>query len=238
MMDANSSPYAHNLVSSLYAMKELLESFLASHGESAADNGKPRTESQEVLRRAHTQAEEALRIAKRLGDVLATREDEGIPAVSSKASLKESWRAVRRHLQKEFDSYLWGEVEILERFPDPFPLLLCQPDDLREALYHLAKNSLQALKGKGRIVIRAQISFSTKEEPFVTLQVADTGPGIPEATLKRLFLPFHTTKPWPEGTGLGLYLTRQLVLRNQGRITASSYSGFGSTFTLEFPLAR
>ena len=234
MPEANSSPYAHNLVSSLYAVTELLETFLNGH-EGCLGKKQAKSQSRDVLERAHDQAQEALQIAKRLSDVLAVKEVKKIDSVGLKSSVKEAWRKALRLLKNDFSL---DEMETLERIPEPFPLIQCHPADLEEAFYHLMKNAMQAMKGEGKLIIRAQVSFSTKEESFATVHLADSGPGISESTLSRLFLPFYTTKPWQKGNGLGLFLTRQLVLRNHGRITVSSAPGFGTTFTLEFPLAQ
>ena len=70
------------------------------------------------------------------------------------------------------------------------------------------------------------------------ITLSDTGPGILQEHLRRLYHPFFTTKPEGIGDGLGLYLARELVLKNKGRITASSFEGSGTTFTLEFPVSR
>jgi len=91
-------------------------------------------------------------------------------------------------------------------------------------------------KGKGKLIIRAELAFSTKEDPHVAIHIADTGPGMAEEKLKRLFHPFFTTKENGAGNGLGLYLTRELVIKNRGEITASSFQGCGTTFSLEFPM--
>jgi len=229
-------PYAHNLVSSLYAMKGLLESFLLRREEGLGGNGQEGLEkSQEILRRAYGQADEALRIAKRLGEVLAGGDRPREGREIQKVSVGRTWSRLVRLLAQEFD--LEG-IKILERIPDPFPLIHCHPRDFREILYHLMRNSLQAMQGEGTLVIRAHLSFSTQEEPYATIQVADTGPGIPEPGLGRLFRPFYTTKACKEGNGFGLCLTRELVSRNGGRITVSSFTGFGTTFTLDFPIAH
>ena len=217
MADSASIFGNHNLVSSLYAMKGLIESYLSSRKEG-------------VLKKACGQAEQAIEIAKRLGDVV---EPNGNGHVSDKVSIKRAWQAVLKLLGRQFAD---TQVEIIERIPERFPSISCNADDLKEILLNLCKNALEVMAGKGKLIIRVQLSFSTKEEPLALIQIADTGPGIPESKLSRLFLPFFTTKPWQEGNGLGLYLTRQLVLRNHGRISASSFTGCGTTFTLEFPL--
>ncbi len=66
---------------------------------------------------------------------------------------------------------------------------------------------------------------------FITIQ--DNGPGIPADKLKDVFRPFYTTKA--EGTGLGLYITQQLVEKIHGRICVESELGKGTTFTVSLP---
>ena len=225
MAETNIPLYAHNLVSSLYVMKELLESFLRTPEK-----------SEQILERAYGQANQAIAIAKKLEEVtLDTRQKvrSGLP--DFKVSVKEAWRNTLRLLEKDFSL---GKIEILERIPEPFPLIHCHPADFGEILYHLTRNSLEAMKGQGKLIVRAHLSLSPREAPSAMLHLADTGPGIPGPVLSRLFLPFSTTKKSNGGTGLGLFLTGQLVRRNSGRITASSFMGFGTAFTLELPLAR
>jgi len=72
-----------------------------------------------------------------------------------------------------------------------------------------------------------------RETGKVSIEIADTGTGIPPEQLKHLFEPFYTTKG-DKGTGLGLYITKQLIERNGGRITVKSKEGKGSAFVLEF----
>ena len=69
------------------------------------------------------------------------------------------------------------------------------------------------------------------------MEIADTGPGIPPETLQRLFTPFFTTKGEGKGTGLGLFVIKRLVERNEGTISVDSTVGVGTTFSLEFPVA-
>lgn len=111
------------------------------------------------------------------------------------------------------------------------------PDRQAGATAPSATESL-ADKLAGKLILRACLAFSTQEEPLAVITVADTGPGIPEKVLRRLFQPFFTTKPEGEGNGLGLYLVKGLVERNHGRISVSSYQGLGTTFTIEFPTVQ
>ena len=70
----------------------------------------------------------------------------------------------------------------------------------------------------------------------VTIEIADTGTGISPEQAKHLFEPFHTTKG-EKGTGLGLYITKQLVERNGGKILVRSEAGKGTRFTLQFKMS-
>lgn len=231
-MNTNSSKsYTHNLVNALYTMRGLLETCLDQEGTDEIEQ-----KAKMVLKRAYGQADQALRIAKRLG-ALSIWQNGGKPqATRGKASLKQAWRNSLDTLRQEKGEF--EKVEVMDRIPKDFPLIQCHVEDLREIFFHLVSNAVEAMKGEGKLIIRSQISFSTKEESFATIQVADTGPGIPGTLLPNIFLPFRTTKSFRKGNGLGLYLTHQLVRRNGGRITASSFLGTGTTFTLEFPLAK
>jgi signal transduction histidine kinase len=70
----------------------------------------------------------------------------------------------------------------------------------------------------------------------VTIRVEDQGSGISAEHLKTIFEPFFTTRPG--GTGLGLYISHDIVKRHGGSLTVQSESGRGTTFTVELPLER
>ena len=85
----------------------------------------------------------------------------------------------------------------------------------------------------GAITVRA---FA--EHGNVRIAIRDTGHGIPEERLGKVFDPFFTTKEPGKGTGLGLFIVRQIVERNGGRISVESEENVGTTFYLDFPMAR
>jgi two-component system, cell cycle sensor histidine kinase and response regulator CckA len=121
---------------------------------------------------------------------------------------------------------------------------------LQQVLMNLATNSMQAIGGqKGEISISLDaVALSDallREEPqlqelvsvqgsVVRLMVADTGPGMDEATLQRLFEPFFTTKAVNEGTGLGLAVVHGIVKGHGGIITVTSAVGTGTVFKVYF----
>lgn len=100
---------------------------------------------------------------------------------------------------------------------------------LARALENLLRNSIDAVKekaGAGSIIIRCE------KEPWPRLTVADDGAGINSAEIPRLFLPFQSNKP--AGMGLGLPLTRKIILIHGGTIDMKSEPGVGTTVTIEF----
>lgn len=115
--------------------------------------------------------------------------------------------------------------------PDDLPWLLGDPVRLELALLNLIKNSLDAMPDGGHVRVAARA-----EEDGTVIEVADTGPGIPEALGLRIFEPWVTTKPVGEGTGLGLAFTRDVVQAHGGTIEARNNTpGRGATFIIRLP---
>jgi two-component system sensor kinase FixL len=102
------------------------------------------------------------------------------------------------------------------------------PTFFEQVLWNVLHNATQAMPDGGEI----RYSFSQKEE-FVLLTVADTGAGIPDHQLDRIFRPFFTTKT--RGTGLGLAICQKIMQAQGGSITVSSEVGRGTEVTLSFP---
>jgi signal transduction histidine kinase len=113
--------------------------------------------------------------------------------------------------------------------PDPV-MVTCDPHALRQILMNLVLNAQQAMGDGGRIMLRVG-----REDTFGTLDVSDTGPGIPPEIRERLFKPFQTTKA--EGHGIGLALVKRFVDNFGGNVSVDSNPGTGTTFRLRLPLA-
>jgi signal transduction histidine kinase len=95
-------------------------------------------------------------------------------------------------------------------------------------LLNLVQNALDAMPQGGILTVTGHGTAT-----HVQLQIHDTGSGIPTEQLHRIFEPLYTTKP--EGTGLGLYIMREIVAVHGGQITVDSVVGHGTTFTLTLP---
>jgi two-component system NtrC family sensor kinase len=105
---------------------------------------------------------------------------------------------------------------------------------MSETLINLLINAIQAMDGQGSI----RIYIGPPSSPTcVCLIVEDTGPGIPEENLSRIFDPFYTTKGVSVGTGLGLYIVYGIVKKHHGDIRAESTPGEGTRFIISLPLS-
>ena len=101
---------------------------------------------------------------------------------------------------------------------------------LRRAVLNLVQNALDVVAKGSTVNITGQTTATQ-----VQLQVCDTGSGIAAERLERIFEPLYTTKPG--GTGLGLYIVREIVAAHGGQITVASVEGQGTTFTITLPRA-
>jgi PAS domain S-box-containing protein len=110
-------------------------------------------------------------------------------------------------------------------------------DQIQQVFINLVKNAVEATPEGGEIKIGiANVEESDQEYcAGVEVTVADSGPGIEGANLNRIFEPFFTTKPG--GTGLGLYITHEIVRRHGGELTVSSEPDRGAAFTVRLPIA-
>lgn len=105
-------------------------------------------------------------------------------------------------------------------------------DQVRQILINLLINSAQAMQGNGTISIATELKNS-----MLSINVTDSGPGIPENLAEKIFEPFFSTKASNEGTGLGLALCRKLAEEMGGRLIVTP-SNEGGIFTLDLPLSR
>jgi signal transduction histidine kinase len=99
---------------------------------------------------------------------------------------------------------------------------------LKVALAHLVRNAVEATLPGGTLLVT-----TAEEEKFAVLTIKDTGRGMPQDVVEKVFIPFYTTKIG--GTGLGMVFVRQIVDEHRGVITLSSKVGRGTTVTIRLP---
>jgi two-component system, NtrC family, nitrogen regulation sensor histidine kinase GlnL len=134
-----------------------------------------------------------------------------------------------------------GPAIQIERDYDPsLPNATLDRNQIIQALLNVARNAMQALSARGRIVLRTRalsnVSIGSARHRLVAVvQVEDDGPGVPEELRSSIFYPLVTGRP--DGTGLGLAVAQELVSRNGGLIEFESESG-RTVFTLLLPLGE
>ncbi|WCL53992.1 sensor histidine kinase [Gimibacter soli] len=112
--------------------------------------------------------------------------------------------------------------------------VMADHDMLMQVLINLMQNAAQALAGEGGPKEGAEVTLSARlnRRGRVVVEVADNGPGIPDAIARQVFVPFYTTKR--DGSGVGLALTRQVMIAHGGGVSLATREGGGALFTLTF----
>lgn len=122
-------------------------------------------------------------------------------------------------------------VEILTYLDPDLPKIRMESQALQAALVNLVKNALEAMPHGGQLMARTRITRTG-----VALDLIDTGVGMNEKTLMKMFQTFYTNKYG--GSGLGLPTARKIIEAHGGFIHVESTEGLGTQFTLEFPVPR
>ncbi|HET6863256.1 MAG TPA: ATP-binding protein [Pyrinomonadaceae bacterium] len=122
-----------------------------------------------------------------------------------------------------------SHIDVDVKFDQFLPPIRARADQLRQVFLNLLINAQQAIQGEGRISI-ATSRYEQALQPSIHIQVSDTGIGIAEDDLTRIFEPFFSTGK--KGTGLGLWVTQDIVRQHGGRIEVNSEPGKGTTFSI------
>jgi signal transduction histidine kinase len=123
-----------------------------------------------------------------------------------------------------------GSIGLQMDLEPDLPAALADSHQVSEVLGNLITNALQAMGDEGELRVRTWHDAGARQ---VLVEVSDTGPGIPEENLRRIFDPLFTTKA--KGIGLGLVVCKRLVERQSGTLTVRSAEGEGAAFTVALP---
>jgi signal transduction histidine kinase len=123
-----------------------------------------------------------------------------------------------------------GKIEIAKELGE-LPPTLADPTQLQQVFLNLFLNALHAMSRGGELGIRTCLEEDGKS---IRIEVSDTGSGIREDLLNKVFHPFFTTKP--KGTGLGLAISKQLIEQHDGTIVVANRPGGGVLFTIRIPV--
>lgn len=139
-------------------------------------------------------------------------------------------------LQVLHNHYKTMEVIIEKNYDLSLPTIQGNFSNLGQVLINIINNALQALpNGKGNIILTTAYD---REKQSVVVECRDSGTGIPAAVMRDIFKPFFTTKEVGKGTGLGLYVSHEIVKKHGGEIQAKSEADKGTTMRIEIPCKR
>jgi len=139
-------------------------------------------------------------------------------------------------LQVLHNQYKMMEVTVEKHYAPNLPTIQGNFSNLGQVLINIVNNALQALPdGRGKILLSTSCNQDTDS---IVVECRDDGIGIPPEIMKDIFKPFFTTKEVGKGTGLGLYVSYEIIKKHAGEIRVSSEVGKGTTFTIELPCKR
>ncbi len=128
----------------------------------------------------------------------------------------------------------YRQIEVVTYLKKDLPHVLGDPSGLRQVCMNLLVNAHQAITGSGLV----EVTTDNADDKMVSISIRDTGGGIAQETIDRIWDPFFTTKEAGKGVGLGLALTYDIVKRHGGDIRVESRIGEGSLFTVVLPVCR
>jgi len=205
-----------NPLNSLTIHLQLLQRNLARHPDQAFA-----AEQKEL---ADVALEEVRRLDGIVGNFL--RAVRPVPPTLEPVSLREPVTEVLDFMREEIE----GRGVLVEAaWPDQVPVVMGDRDQLKQALYNLLKNAVQAMPDGGRLSLAC-----TESDQFLELRVADTGKGIDPAAFPHILEPYYTTRP--DGSGLGLMIVDRIVRAHGGELGIESVQGAGTVFTVRLPL--
>lgn len=141
--------------------------------------------------------------------------------------------AISRTLFLLENQTLFQNVTIEKDMVPSIPSVMADIQQLNHVFMNVILNAADAMEGKGKMTVK---SHYIPDRDLVSVEVSDTGPGIPDDILPRVFDPFYTTKEEGKGTGLGLSLAYSIVEKHGGVIKAENNPDSGATFIIELPL--
>ena len=125
------------------------------------------------------------------------------------------------------------DVDLEVRLSDIPLILRGDINKMQQCFLNLIFNAIEAMPQGGHLGVTSELDTVTKH---ARVEIRDTGYGIPDEDLDRIFVPFFTTKGEGRGTGLGLSIVYGVVKNHRGNIEVKSQTGKGTTFTLTFPI--
>lgn len=197
---------------------------ISSYAQMLLANTPENDRRHDLLEKIERQTFRASRIVNNLLQFARDQGDE-IRATSLSAILQESVDHLATRIEGQNVAVNWNKTGGEDGF-----IVNGNDGELGQVFSNLLVNALDAMKGPGTLTLSLE-----QDSHRVQAHVDDTGPGISQPEMERIFQPFYSTKLTSGGTGLGLSISYQIVRRHGGHLKASSEPGKGSRFTVDLP---
>ncbi len=145
-------------------------------------------------------------------------------------------------LEKFFSALPLPEhIELVTEFDNECPDIVVDPSQLKQVFINLESNAVRAMSNSGTVTVKTRRvtssdfdgKSSSQDGDFVEITFSDTGVGMKKEIIDKVFEPFYSTRN--KGIGLGLSIVKEVIVANNGKITAESEEGKGSAFNIVFP---
>jgi two-component system, NtrC family, sensor histidine kinase HydH len=222
---------AHEIRNPLGAIKGAAQLLITADGATPTGGGAP-SETHELLEIIVEEANRLNNVVTRFLDYARSERPgrEGAGQVDLNHVVRKTVQLLQQDQQKA--------VDLRVRIDEMLPMIAGDPESLMQVFLNLGQNALQAMPDGGTLEIlttrrrRSRLGYGQ----FAEVRFRDTGIGIPRDKLKKLFIPFYTTKQ--KGTGLGLAISHRIINQHGGTIEVRSTLGQGSTFSVFLPAAE
>jgi signal transduction histidine kinase len=192
----------------------------------------------------HRMLDTIITSGRRVADIIdnmlsfARKSDEGVVPNHIEALLDKTLKLAETDygLKKDHD---FKRIKVIRKYADNIPLVPCQSSKIQQVFLNIFRNGAQAMQAAEtehpQFLVRTYLS---PDGDSACVEIADNGPGMDEATRKKVFEPFFTTKTIGMGTGLGLSVSYFIITENHGgKMDAHVVDGGGTRFIIQIPKA-
>lgn len=215
----------HEICNPLGIIRGQCEMFLLNMRDGLYNDKDPKElldRSCEIMKIVVRETDRASAITKKLSAFAKPASGKLVPGVNVVEEIEEVLSMVEHDLSLE-------NVVILRNFEKGLPEITADKKQVQEIFFNIIRNAFQSIVRNGRIEVSV-----FRSDGGVRIKVRDSGEGIKEDIIGKVFDPFFTTKEPGKGSGLGLFIVKQIVERNNGKISVKSVFGEGTEFTLDF----
>lgn len=171
-------------------------------------------------------SDESSRCGKIVKDLLifSHRDEEMFTREDAHGIIRKSLSLIRHYLQLH-------TIEAEENYAAPHSVIICNPQNIQQALLALFMNAIEAMNYNGKLIVE-----TASDDKDIIIRIKDTGPGIQPKDLPYIYDPFYTTKTEGKGTGLGLAVVYGILNHHKGSVEVENTSPEGTVFRITLPL--